>query len=55
MTWLSFCIGYGVGFAFCLLLMIQVVKAKEVKETDDIDKSMFKEMEQLRAIREDKG
>ncbi|PEE40874.1 hypothetical protein [Bacillus pseudomycoides] len=50
MTWLSFFIGYRLGFTLCLLMMIQVVKAKEEEELDDIVESAHKEMEQLRAI-----
>ncbi|CDN39564.1 unnamed protein product [Bacillus thuringiensis DB27] len=34
MFWLGCFIGYCVGTTFCLLLMIQVMKAKEVKELD---------------------
>ncbi|MBY0597704.1 hypothetical protein K4569_15245 [Bacillus bingmayongensis] len=55
MTWLSFFIGYGTGFTLCLVIMIQFLKAKEVKDMDyDIDESVSKGMEQLRAIRDDK-
>ncbi|SFC02490.1 hypothetical protein SAMN04488168_101492 [Bacillus sp. 491mf] len=32
MTWLSFFIGYSIGMLVCLIIMIQFIKAKEVKE-----------------------
>ncbi|WP_176523449.1 hypothetical protein [Bacillus mycoides] len=56
MTWLSFFLGYCVGMTICLLIMIQFIKAKEENELHyDIDKSVEKEMEQLKALRDDKG
>lgn len=49
MAWLTFFIGYSIGMMVCLILMIQFIKAKEVKELDyDIDASVKKEMEQLK-------
>ncbi|MFI8706577.1 hypothetical protein ACIGHG_05725 [Bacillus sp. NPDC077411] len=54
MMWLSFFIGYIVGTIICLIIMIQFLKAKEVKELDyDIDSSIKKEMEQLKEIKND--
>ncbi|SFI28359.1 MULTISPECIES: hypothetical protein [unclassified Bacillus (in: firmicutes)] len=54
MMWLSFFIGYSVGTIICLIIMIQFLKAKEVKELDyDIDSSIKKEMEQLKEIKND--
>ncbi|MGI8363084.1 hypothetical protein BTGOE4_10260 [Bacillus thuringiensis] len=55
MTWLSFFIGYCVGMTICLLIMIQFIKVKEENKFGyDIDDSVHKEMEQLKAIRKDK-
>lgn len=54
MMWLSFFTGYSVGTIICLIIMIQFLKAKEVKELDyDIDSSIKKEMEQLKEIKND--
>lgn len=47
MTWLSFFIGYGTGFTLCLVIMIQFIKAKEVKEMTDDEKTQLKEMERV--------
>ncbi|WJE50554.1 hypothetical protein QRE66_14255 [Bacillus cereus] len=51
MVYLSFVCGVIVSF----LIMIELVKAKESKELDyDIDESVKKEMEQLKAMKESK-
>ncbi|MED1539106.1 hypothetical protein [Bacillus pseudomycoides] len=43
------------GIIVSFLIMIELVKAKESKELDyDIDKSVKKEMEQLKAMKESK-
>ncbi|WP_199777145.1 hypothetical protein [Bacillus mycoides] len=55
MTWLSFFIGYSVGMMLTVLIMKSLIEAKEVHELDDIDKSVLNEMEQLKALRDDKG
>ncbi|MED1056932.1 hypothetical protein [Bacillus mycoides] len=55
MTWLSFFIGYSTGMMVALFIMKACIEAKEVQEISDIDKSVLKEMEQLKAIRENKG
>ncbi|WP_426940713.1 hypothetical protein ACQCPO_30640 (plasmid) [Bacillus mycoides] len=55
MTWLSFFIGYSVGTMITVLIMKSLIEAKEVYELDDIDKSVLNEMEQLKALRDDKG
>ncbi|EOP51801.1 hypothetical protein IKQ_03362 [Bacillus cereus VDM053] len=34
MFWLGCFVGYCVGMSLCLLLMIQFIKAKDVKELD---------------------
>ncbi|PED96039.1 hypothetical protein [Bacillus toyonensis] len=54
MTWLSFFIGCSTGMMFALLIMKGCIEAKEVNEMSDIDKSVLKEMEQLKAIKEQK-
>lgn len=54
MTLLSFCIGYSAGMMVALLITKACIEAKEVHEISDIDKSVLKEMEQLKAIRENK-
>ncbi|MBJ8063412.1 hypothetical protein [Bacillus cereus group sp. N15] len=54
MTWLSFFIGYSTGMMVALLIMKSCIEAKEVNEMSDIDESVLKEMEQLKAIKEHK-
>ncbi|MBJ8031978.1 hypothetical protein [Bacillus cereus group sp. N21] len=54
MTWMSFFIGYSVGMMLTVLIMKSLIEAKVANELDDIDKSVLNEMEQLRAIMDDK-
>ncbi|PFP97720.1 hypothetical protein COK06_13280 [Bacillus cereus] len=62
MTWLSFFLGYFTGTLVTLLMLYFGYRVGEMNRTEnnwheltEIDKSVEKEMEQLKALRDDKG
>ncbi|MBM6648977.1 hypothetical protein [Bacillus sp. RIT 809] len=62
MTWLSFFLGYFTGTIVTLLMLYFGYRIAEMNKAEmnwheitEIDKSVEKEMEQLKALRDDKG
>ncbi|MEY8351661.1 hypothetical protein AALF16_26055 [Bacillus cereus] len=57
MTWLIFFFGYFAGTLVTLLVIYFGYRIGEMNKLDDdwLDKSVEKEMEQYRALRDDKG
>lgn len=49
-----YCLSFFGGFILCLVIMIQFIKAKEVKEMTVADKVQLKQMKRLKSIRESK-
>jgi len=57
MTWLSFFLGYFTGTLVTFLVIYFGYRVGEMNwhELTEIDKSVEKEMEQLKVLRDDKG
>lgn len=62
MTWLSFFLGYFTGTLVTFLMLYFGYRISEENKSEknwheitEIDKSVEKEMEQLKALRDDKG